>query len=88
MIISNILLIETKSHRFSIKNIILRNFLNSIWKYFVPILCYLLREIFSFIAEKWHKWIISHGKQLSKDLKRRMFILYSIYQKILWNMFE
>ena len=79
MIISNILLIETKSHRFSIKNIILRNFLNSIWKYFVPILCYLLREIFSFIAEKWHKWIISHGKQLSKDLKRRMKLKMKMY---------
>ena len=79
MIISNILLIETKSHKFSIKYKILENFLNNIWKYFVPILCYLLREIFSFVAEKWHKWIISHGKQLSKDLKRKIKLQMKMY---------
>ena len=62
MIISNILIISTKSYKFSFKYKKIENFMNFIWKYFVPVLCYLLREIFSFLGEKWDKWIISHSK--------------------------
>ena len=79
MIISNILLIGTKSYEFNLKNKYVRNFMNSIWKYMVPVLCYILREIFSFVEEKWDKWVINHSKQLSKELKRRIKLKMKIY---------
>ena len=72
VIISNILIISTKSHVFSLKNKVLENILNKSWKYIVPILCYLLREIFSFIDEKWVRWLVGHLKQLSKEIKRQI----------------
>ena len=84
MIISNILIISTKSHKFSFKFKKIENFMNLIWKYFVPVLCYFLREIFSFLGEKWDKWIISHAKQLSKDIKRNI----KIKMKIVFEFFN
>ena len=72
VIISNILIISTKSHEFSMKNKFLENILNKSWKYIVPVLCYLLREIFSFIDEKWVRWLVGHLKQLSKEIKRQI----------------
>jgi hypothetical protein len=45
----------------------------------VPVLCYILREIFSFVEEKWDKWVINHSKQLSKELKRRIKLKMKIY---------
>jgi len=72
VIISNILIISTKSHEFSMKNKVLENFFNKSWKYIVPVLCYLLREIFSFIDEKWVRWLVGHLKQLSKEIKRQI----------------
>ena len=72
VIISNILIISTKSHEFSMKNKVLENIFNKSWKYIVPILCYLLREIFSFIDEKWVRWLVGHLKQLSKEIKRQI----------------
>ena len=77
--ISNILLIETKSHTFNIKNKTIGNFINNSWKYIVPILCYFLREIFSFAEEKWDKWIINQGKQFSKDFKRQTKLKMKMY---------
>ena len=84
MIISNILIISTISHKFSFKNKKLENFMNFIWRYFVPVLCYLLREIFSFFGEKWDKLIINHAKQLSKDIKRNI----KIKMKIVFEFFN
>ena len=84
MIISNILIISTKSYKFNFKYKKIENFMNLIWKYFVPVLCYLLREIFSFLGEKWDKWIISHSKQLSKDIKRNI----KIKMKIVFEFFN
>ena len=84
VIISNILIISTKSHKFSFKYKKIENFVNIIWKYFVPVLCYLLREIFSFLGEKWDKWIISHAKQLSKEIKRNI----KIKMKIVFEFFN
>ena len=72
VIISNILIISTKSHEFSMKNKVLEKFFNKSWKYIVPVLCYLLREIFSFIDEKWVRWLVGHLKQLSKEIKRQI----------------
>ena len=72
VIISNILIISTKSHEFSMKNKVLENIFNKSWKYIVPVLCYLLREIFSFIDEKWVRWLVGHLKQLSKEIKRQI----------------
>ena len=72
VIISNILIISTKSHEFSMKNKVLEKFFNKSWKYIVPLLCYLLREIFSFIDEKWVRWLVGHLKQLSKEIKRQI----------------
>ena len=72
VIISNILIISTKSHEFSMKNKVLENVFNKSWKYIVPVLCYLLREIFSFIDEKWVRWLVGHLKQLSKEIKRQI----------------
>ena len=74
VIICNILIIATSSHKFNIKYKKLENFLNICWKYIVPILCFFLREIFSFVGEKWDKWIISHGKKLSKEMRRQIRI--------------
>ena len=72
VIISNILIISTKSHEFSMKNKVLEKFFNKSWKYIVPVLCYLLREIFSFVDEKWVRWLVGHLKQLSKEIKRQI----------------
>ena len=72
VIISNILIISTKSHEFSMKNKVLEKLFNKSWKYIVPVLCYLLREIFSFIDEKWVRWLVGHLKQLSKEIKRQI----------------
>ena len=83
VIISNILIIESKSYKFHIKNKNIENYLNKIWKYIVPVLCYILREIFSFVGEKWDRWIINHGKQFSKEIKRqiklRMRIVFEFF---------
>ena len=72
MIISNILLISTKLYIFNIKNKKIESFLNHYWKYFVSFLCFILREIFSLISEKWNKWIINHQKQITKEQKKEI----------------
>ena len=72
MIISNIAIISTKSHIFHTKYKKIESFCNNYWKYFVPVLCFIFREIFSFISEKWFKWIINHQKQITKDQKREI----------------
>ena len=84
MIISNILLIATKSYKFTFKNKTAENIFNISWEYIVPILCYLLREIFSYLGEKWDKWILNHVKQFSKDIKRRI----KIRMKIVFEFFN
>ena len=71
-IISNIVLINTKSHVYHSKYKKIETFLNNYWKYIVSILCFLLREIFSIISEIWFKWIINHQKQIAKEQKREM----------------
>ena len=78
MIISNILLISTKSYTFNWKFKKLGSFLNHYWQFIVPVLCFLLREFFSFIAEKWNKWIIYHQKKIAKDKKRDIKIKMEI----------
>ena len=79
MIICNILLISTKSFTFNIRYKTIEHFINSSWKYIVPVLCYILREIFSFMEEIWNKWIVNHGKQLSKEFKRKMKLKMKMY---------
>ena len=71
-IISNIVLINTKSHVYHSKFKKIETFLNNYWKYIVSIICFLLREIFSIISEIWFKWIINHQKQITKEHKREM----------------
>ena len=78
MIISNILIISTKSYVFHTKIKILDKFLNATWVYTVPVFCYFLRELFSYADEKWDKWIISHVKQVPKDLKRQIRLIMKI----------
>ena len=75
MIISNIALISTKSHKIRIKYKRLGSFYNNYWKYAVPIICFIIREIFSFISEIWNKWIINHQKQITKEQKRKIKLL-------------
>ena len=78
MIISNILIISTKSYVFHTKIKIFDKFLNATWVYTVPVFCYFLRELFSYADEKWDKWIISHVKQVPKDLKRQIRLIMKI----------
>ena len=78
MIICNILIISTKSYVFHTKIKILDKFLNATWVYTVPVFCYFLRELFSYADEKWDKWIISHVKQVPKDLKRQIRLIMKI----------
>ena len=81
MIISNIGLISTKSHLIKIRFKRLESFYNHYWKYIVPILCFIIREIFSFISEKWNKWIITHQKQIAKEQKRKInLLIQSIFE--------
>lgn len=79
IVISNILIISTKIYIFHIKFKKLELFLNHYWKYFVPVLCFLLREIFSFISQKWNKWIIHHQKQITKEQKREIKLKMDIF---------
>ena len=72
VIISNILIIATKPYKFHVKNQKLENILNGLWKYMVPVFCYILREIFSYLGEKWDKWIVSKAKQFSREIKRQI----------------
>ena len=81
MIISNIGLISTKSHLIRIRFKGLESFYNHYWKYAVPVLCFIIREIFSFISEKWNKWIITHQKQIAKEQKRKInLLIQSIFE--------
>ena len=72
MIIIYIIIISTKSYSFNLRFKKVESILNKSWKYIVPILCFLLRELFSFISEIWFKWIINHQKQITKEQKREI----------------
>ena len=79
MIISNILIISTKSHIFVLRFKRIELFLNRYWKYIVPVLCLVLREIFSKISEKWNKWVISQMKKITKEQKRDIMVLMQAF---------
>ena len=83
MIITNILIISIKSYKFDIKYKRIEQFLNNNWKYIIPVFCFILREIFSFISEKWNKWIINHQKRITKkqkeDLKIRIQMIFEFF---------
>ena len=66
MIISNVFVISMKSYKFNIKYKRIESFLNNNWRYIVPIFCFFLREIFSFLSKKWNKWIINCQKQITE----------------------
>jgi len=73
MMITNVLIISTKEYHFKFKHI--EFFLNNYWKYIVPILCFLLREIFSNFAEEWNKYIAKKQKQITKEQYREIKLL-------------
>ena len=75
MMITNILIISTKAYHFNIKYKNIEFFLNNYWKFIVPILCFLLREIFSYFSEKWNKYIIKRQKQITKEQYKEIKLL-------------
>ena len=83
MIISNFFVISMKSYKFNIKYKRIESFLNNNWRYIVPIFCFFLREIFSFLSKKWNKWIIKCQKQITEEQKReikiKMQIIFEIF---------
>ena len=75
MIITNALIINTKAYHFKIKFKNIELFLNNYWKYIVPILCFLLREIFSDFSKKWNKYIMQRQKYITKEQNKEMKLL-------------
>ena len=75
MMIANVLIISTKTYHFNFKFKNIEIFLNNYWKYTVPILCFLLREIFSNFSEKWNKYIVERQKQITKEQYREIKLL-------------
>ena len=75
---SNIIILTLKNHKFEGK------FVNKYWKYIIPIIYFILREIFSVFAERINIWLYSHQKFISEKEKEKMLV----QKKLLFEFFN
>ena len=71
---SNIIILTFKNYVFEFKNEYYNYLLNKYWKYIIPVIIFILRELFSILSEKANIWLYSHQKFMSESQKKKLLV--------------